>query len=144
MTYLLASLWLASTPADGVSLPALLEQVRTIHPLFSREARRAEIERRARDAASGQEDWVMRATGSYVYENPAPVSPFAPEETHLTGFDLGVERSLWATGGDLVWHGMAATCINGIQDPPSALGFLCPVLLSSMSHESRYSTPNHC
>ncbi len=101
MSLSLCTLVISSAAADGVRLDDLLEQVRTTHPLFAREARRADIERHSRDAATGAEDWAVRASGRYAYQNPVQTNPFVPEHEQNVVLDAGVERSFWGTGGRL-------------------------------------------
>jgi len=85
--------------ADG--LDRFLQQLQNEHPFFRAEALALEVQKKNRDAAQGEESWVVQSSPAYTYQEPVSSSAFNPEEITTVAVDLELQRPVWQTGGQL-------------------------------------------
>jgi outer membrane protein TolC len=101
LSTLFVVVWLYPSLAlsQGVAMEELLDSVVKSHPLFSRETRAVDIEAQSLHRAQAMKDWNLTSSVSYAYQEPAGEDLFLPVSSHSMGFELGLERRLWSTGG---------------------------------------------
>lgn len=133
---LIATLALCVTAhaTEAIQLDELIDTVKSTHPLFSRESRRADIERQLQARAAGGQDWRVFSSATYIYQEPVQTSPFVPKRLHDTGLEVGVERPIWETGGKV-----SASWSGGYLDQ-RVPGFTVAPLSIPADHTQRYRT----
>jgi outer membrane protein TolC len=95
--------WLLSSASfsQTIELGDLLDTVKQDHPLFRREARAVDVEEERRDQALGAQDWRFSARLAYAYQEPPGDDLFTPRSVHNSDIQVGLERRIWNTGGQL-------------------------------------------
>jgi outer membrane protein TolC len=91
--------------AAAVTLPELLRDIQETHPFFAKESLGPEIERKSQEGYLGTQDWVVRSSPYYVYQEPVSSGLGVPSRLHSVDADIALERSFWSTGGrfSLCW-----------------------------------------
>lgn len=85
--------------ASTITLPELIKTVQKTHPFFTKESLSSAIEIRAQDGYLGEQDWVIRSSPYYVYQEPVSSGLGVPSRLHNVSADIAVEKTLWNTGG---------------------------------------------
>jgi outer membrane protein TolC len=98
MTSVLA---VTSSNAQFLSLEDYLDQVRSTHPFFVKEAMATDIEEKRREGLLGAEDWLLVSSPSFTHREPLQQSPFDPERIDVLSLGAGVGRTFWGSGSRL-------------------------------------------
>ena len=92
--------------AQTITLEEFLKVVKESHPFFAKEAMSSEIERKAQERLLGAQDWVIRSSPYYTYQEPIARSSFDAERSYMAGAEIALEKPFWSTGGrlSLYWY----------------------------------------
>ena len=93
--------WGCRGSAETVTLKDYLQQIRIRHPFFRQEALSYEIALKQQERFLGGEDWRVRLTPSYAYDDTTEVGFARPDKIDNARLAAGVERKVWKTGGQL-------------------------------------------
>jgi len=85
--------------AQVITLPELVESVQKTHPFFVKESLSSEIELKLQDGYLGTQDWVIRSSPYYTYQEPVSSGLGVPSKLHNIGADIAIEKVIWKTGG---------------------------------------------
>jgi outer membrane protein TolC len=85
--------------AQKVSMDSYLDKVRIRHPYFASEKLQPAIEAKYRDSYLGGADWTATSSAYFAYQQPLSSGAFVADETYAAGFDAGLERTFWGSGG---------------------------------------------
>lgn len=85
--------------AQFITLPDLIESVQKTHPFFTKESLSSEIGIKTQQGYLGMQDWVIRSSPYYTYQEPANSGLGVPTKLHNASADITVEKILWNTGG---------------------------------------------
>lgn len=86
--------------AQTITQEEFLNQLRESHPVFEKERLTAHIEKEEQRSLLGAEDWNITSSVSFVHQEPA-IAFAGPERVDAFGFEGGVQRAFWSTGGRL-------------------------------------------
>ncbi|TFB10071.1 TolC family protein [Candidatus Marinimicrobia bacterium MT.SAG.3] len=86
--------------SQTVTLTEFLNQLKTEHPLFTKEDLTSEIFRSRQQSLAGAQDWNLVSSLGYFSEEPV-ISFASPSKTSGTSFSGGLEKTFWGTGGRL-------------------------------------------
>jgi outer membrane protein TolC len=85
--------------ASTITLPELIESLKKTHPFFTKESLSPEIERKSQESHLGAQDWVVRSSPYYTYQEPVSSGLGIPSKLHNIVANVAVEKTLWSTGG---------------------------------------------
>jgi hypothetical protein len=99
------SLFLSSPSfsAETITLDQFLNEIRSGHPFFAKEALSVDIERKAQEQFLGAQDWIVRSSPYFAHQESANQSAFAPKSMDQVGLNASIERTYWKTGGHLAF-----------------------------------------
>jgi outer membrane protein TolC len=103
---------LLSFPKD-IGVEEFLGLVSANHPFFTQEELSADIERKRSESLLGAQDWRFSLTPSYLHLGEANAGQFQADSVDTFGFEAGLGRSFWSTGGRLDLS--AATNYNDLR-----------------------------
>lgn len=99
--FCLAGMLASSLLSKEIAMDEFLSLAIRNHPFFEKESLATEIEVQKNKGLLGSQDWIVSSSPYYSYQEVVSSNSFSPERITAVGGGIGLDRTIWSTGGRL-------------------------------------------